>query len=72
MTVTPAMCASFMRIPAPKTGASSPAYGGLIYRIYRWILDRGVDRQIPALGGLEVRGLTRAMPTNVKAMALQI
>lgn len=38
MTVTPAMCAWFMKVPARADEPSMPAYGGVMYRIYRVIL----------------------------------
>ncbi|MGI9449576.1 MAG: efflux RND transporter permease subunit, partial [Geminicoccaceae bacterium] len=39
MTVTPAMCAWFMKVPAgASTEATGGPYGGLIYRVYKSIL----------------------------------
>ena len=53
MTVTPAMCAWFMKAPEA-TETESDAYGGLLYRIYRSILtvlpalSPGVHRRPPS------------------------
>ncbi|MDD9902051.1 MAG: efflux RND transporter permease subunit [Rhodospirillaceae bacterium] len=40
MTVTPAMCAWFMRLPANETAApAEPSYDSIVYRLYRTILN---------------------------------
>ncbi len=52
MTVTPAMCVWFMRVPAPTKGSSGPAYGGLLYRIYRRILGLFLRWRLMAIGAL--------------------
>ena len=56
MTVTPAMCAWFMKVPtaAPESPERSlePAYGGLVYRIYRGILGVFLKWRFLAIGAL--------------------
>ena len=50
MTVTPAMCAWFMRAPASDT--AGPLYGGLIYGIYRRILSLFLRWRLMAIAAL--------------------
>ncbi|NNG03697.1 MAG: efflux RND transporter permease subunit [Inquilinus sp.] len=51
MTVTPAMCAWFLKVPA--AGASSePVYDGLLYAIYRWVLGLFLRWRLLAIGAL--------------------
>ncbi len=56
MTVTPAMCAWFMKVPASAKDSpeppSGPAYGGLVYRIYREILSLFLKWRFLAIAGL--------------------
>lgn len=55
MTVTPAMCAWFMRVPAQTDAAKvpqTPLYGGIVYRIYRQILSLFLRWRLMAIAAL--------------------
>ncbi|MDG1211825.1 MAG: efflux RND transporter permease subunit, partial [Paracoccaceae bacterium] len=39
MTVTPAMCAWFLKVAPKQGGETEPAYDGIVYRIYRRLLN---------------------------------
>ncbi|MCZ6448250.1 MAG: efflux RND transporter permease subunit [Alphaproteobacteria bacterium] len=52
MTVTPAMCAWFMKTPARTKGESTPTYSGFIYTIYRQILGVFLRWRLIAIGAL--------------------
>ena len=52
MTVTPAMCAWFMKVPAAAGGETKPVYSGIVYRIYRWILGAFLRWRLVAIAAL--------------------
>jgi len=52
MTVTPAMCAWFMKVPAGKSQASEPSYHGIMYATYRWILGLFLKWRVVMIGAL--------------------
>ncbi|MCZ6837652.1 MAG: efflux RND transporter permease subunit, partial [Alphaproteobacteria bacterium] len=52
MTVTPTMCAWFMKAPAPRTGSSEATYDGVLYVIYRRILGAFLKWRFLAIGAL--------------------
>lgn len=52
MTVTPAMCAWFMKVPSLHAGAAAPAYDGPMYRIYRRILGLFLRQRLIMIGTL--------------------
>ena len=49
MTVTPAMCAWFLKVPAPSGGTAAqpvePRYDGTFYQVYRRILETALRRR---------------------------
>jgi len=52
MTVTPAMCVWFMRVPAPTNGSSGPTYSGFLYTIYRRVLGLFLRWRLMAIAAL--------------------
>lgn len=54
MTVTPAMCAWFMKVPERQPDTPEPAYDGLAYRIYRSILGLFLRWRLVTIGALVV------------------
>ncbi len=51
MTVTPALCAWFMKA-TPRDGAPEPAYDAFVYRLYRQILGAFLRRRLVAIAAL--------------------
>jgi multidrug efflux pump subunit AcrB len=54
MTVTPAMCAWFMKAAERSVEASEPSYSGLIYAIYRRVLGTFLKWRLIMIGALVV------------------
>ena len=54
MTVTPAMCAWFLKVPAPdpasKDGGGEKSYDGPVYRVYRRILGGMLKARLAVIG----------------------
>ena len=54
MTVTPAMCGWFLKMPPSTSGTSGPGYDGRMYRFYRTVLGLILKWRLIAIGGLLV------------------
>ncbi len=54
MTVTPAMCGWFLKVPPSTSGTSGPGYDGRMYRFYRTVLGLILKWRLIAIGGLLV------------------
>lgn len=50
MTVTPAMCAWFLKTPAPSDSGPGPAYSGRFYRFYRAALETILRARLITIG----------------------
>ena len=50
MTVTPAMCAWFLKVRPPAGGETAAHYEGPMYRAYRWLLERMLRARLIVIG----------------------